>query len=116
MTPPSDNASQRDPPPRPPAWQGSTRRESLPPNWQTLRRQILDRDGRRCTITMRDGTRCRDKATDVHHLGTRDDHRPEQLAAICSWHHKRITAQEANGARSRPTSRRPTEPHPGLIR
>lgn len=92
-------------------WSDSTR--VLPPNWTAIRRGILERDGWRCTETMRDGTRCRDKATDVDHIARGDDHRPENLRALCRWHHARKSSREGNEARWKP---KPKPLHPGLTR
>lgn len=40
----------------------------LPPDWDAIRAAVLRRDGGRCTSVMKDGTRCRDRATDVDHI------------------------------------------------
>jgi hypothetical protein len=95
-------------------WEGSDRRERLPDNWQAVRLRILERDQWRCTIIKRDGSRCWDRATDVHHRGDSTDHRPDQLTSVCGWHHARLTAAEGNAARKRPTNKRTPERHPGL--
>lgn len=100
-------------------WADSTRREQLPPNWWEIRAGILDRDGHQCTAIRTDtDTRCRAEATDVDHVDDRHDHRPENLASLCSWHHDRKSSAEGNAARwakpRPPTQRFPTEVHPGL--
>jgi 5-methylcytosine-specific restriction protein A len=102
------------------AWSSSDRRAHLPKNWQQLRRRVFIRDGHQCTaIDPNTGLRCPEAADEVDHLGHRDDHRLEKLAAICSWHHKQRTAAQAGAARARAARERDrkfrrTEEHPGL--
>lgn len=75
------------------AWEGSTRRVDLPPDWSSrIVPRILARDPI-CTIC--------DAAlsTEVHHTGDRHDHRDEVLAGVCSRCHKAETAQQAAAAR-----------------
>jgi 5-methylcytosine-specific restriction protein A len=78
------------------AWAGSTRRRSLPPDWEARRRIVLDRDPV-CT----DGQACHHLATstEVHHRGNRDDHRVEQLAGICRDCHNAETQKQAAAGR-----------------
>lgn len=95
-------------------WAGSNRRQQLPPDWPAIRRRILQRDGHQCTALMGDGTRCPERARDVDHLGDRHDHRDENLTSKCGWHHGRKSSAEGNAARRRWSSRRKSEPHPGL--
>jgi 5-methylcytosine-specific restriction endonuclease McrA len=82
------------------SWEGSTRKQRLPSEWQTIRRRILDRDGYRCTVIKRDGTRCWEPATDVHHLAAAAD-TDHNLVSMCAWHHQRAIAAEGNVARTR---------------
>lgn len=97
------------------AWEGSTRRSRLPNDWYTrIRPRILHRDGHQCTARDHTGKRCTEPATDVDHIIPGDDHRDDNLTALCTWHHLRKTAAEANRARKRYTNRRPREPHPGI--
>ncbi|PZG20612.1 HNH endonuclease [Nonomuraea aridisoli] len=100
-----------------PGWKGSTRRHTLPPNWPDIRRAVLRRDGYQCTHIRADtGNRCGERATDVDHLGDRDDHRLQNLAAKCAGHHRRKSSRqgaEAANARRIPRNR-PPDPHPGL--
>jgi 5-methylcytosine-specific restriction enzyme A len=86
----------------------------LPKDWASIRRGVLRRDAHRCTAILADGTRCKERATEVHHLGSPSDHRPEMLTAICEWHHKKETARQANANKKRITQRRQAEPHPGI--
>lgn len=94
-------------------WEDSTRKQRLPSNWQKLRLFILDRDGYRCTVIKRDGCRCWDPAGEVDHIIPNDDNSPANLAAICTWHHRRKSSIEGNEARRRHPASRPPEPHPG---
>src|SRR5687767_795368 len=97
---------------------GSWRTSPMPPGWVQIRAFILKRDEYRCRAIRLDETRCTARATDVHHLGSATDHSEGNLVSLCSWHHDRITAQQANAARSkrgRITERRPRPRHPGLV-
>jgi len=60
----------------PAPYASSTRRQRLPANWNTLRRQVLRRDNYTCHICGRYGPR-------VDHVIAGDDHRPSNLAPIC---------------------------------
>lgn len=95
-------------------WAGSRRRYELPPNWQSqIRPAILQRDGHRCRGL--DGKHCGRPATDVDHIGDRDDHRPENLQALCADCHAVKSSREGNAARWAVREQRPGERHPGLI-
>lgn len=95
-------------------WQGSTRRARLPKEWPTIRARILDRDGHACTH-VEDGHRCNALATEVDHVTAGDNHRDDNLAALCTFHHRRKSAREGNRARPKaPTLARPRESHPGI--
>lgn len=96
-----------------PAWAGSTRKATLPPNWAAVRRAVLDRDGHRCTWADEHG-RCGQQANQVDHMGDRDDHRLSVLRSLCAWHHGQVSARQGNAARRPVTARRPVERHPGL--
>jgi len=98
----------------PGGWSGSTRKAGLPPNWPALRRVVLLRDGFRCTWPTELG-RCVENATDVDHIGDKDNHEPENLRALCGYHHRQRTSLQGNKARGRgPSERYPREQHPGL--
>ncbi len=97
-------------------WQGSDRRQRLPPDWAKRRAAVLRRDGNRCTWTLRSGRRCTHPATDVDHIVAGDDHSLENLRSLCEQHHDRKTAGEGNAARHRASRKRDPEPHPGLGR
>jgi 5-methylcytosine-specific restriction enzyme A len=101
-------------------WSSSTRRDRLPAGWNQIRRSILKRDNWRCQVRKEDGRPCGDHATEVDHIKPGDDHRPENLQAICSWHHQRKSSREggqANAAKRRANANRfrRTEEHPGLL-
>lgn len=95
-------------------WAGSTRRNRLPADWPTLRALILERDRHRCRWT-ENGTPCGQTATDVDHIEPGDDHRPENLQALCRDHHALKSSREGNTARWQVRRQRPPERHPGLI-
>lgn len=94
-------------------WEGSTRRATLPPDWDARRAYVLDRDGHRCTWVEND-ERCNSDATDCDHVNDRDDHSVENLRALCGAHHDRRTSEQGNAARWPTTQRRPVDVHPGL--
>lgn len=100
----------------PGGWAGSDRRSELPPDWPQIRARILARDEGRCTWVT-EGDRCSEDATDVDHIRDRHDHRPENLASLCGWHHDRKSSAEGNAAQRgrRRTERHPREAHPGLL-
>ncbi len=79
------------------AWAGSDRRATLPRNWDTIRRRILERDGHRCQI--RDPG-CTTLAVEVDHIGDRDDHRDQMLRAACSPCHAHRSAMQGVEARN----------------
>lgn len=98
------------------AWEGSDRRERLPDNWDSLRRERLRLDGFRCTWRLASGRRCPRKATDVdHRVAMSDDHRLEALQSLCAHHHGKKTAREGYLAKKkrRESRYRPREEHPG---
>lgn len=100
-----------------PPWASSNRRSGLPANWDRIRQQILQRDSHRCQWRMELGGICGEHATDVDHINAGDDHRPENLQALCDWHHKRKTSAQGNYSpnRTRVSQKRPPEQHPGLL-
>lgn len=94
-----------------PAWEGSTRRETLPANWYTeIRPAVLERDGYQCRIVFEDI--CIGHANQVDHEGGRDDHRLEMLRAACEPCHQRRSSQQGRAARV--SERRPPEQHPAF--
>lgn len=96
-------------------WQGSDRRDRLPSNWDTeIRPAILKRDSYRCRW-IEHNQRCTARATDVDHINRGDDHRPQNLRALCAPHHARKSSAEGNQAKAQRKTLmlRPQRPHPG---
>jgi 5-methylcytosine-specific restriction protein A len=102
------------------AWENSTRRDTLPPDWEAIRARVLTRDRGRCTW-IEHNRRCPARATDVDHIRRDGGDGEENLRGLCRPHHTRKSSREggvASGAarRARVAARkRPPEPHPGLI-
>lgn len=100
------------------AWAGtSDRKARLPSNWSSLRRAVMDRCGGRCEVLKKDGSRCRDNATDVDHVVAGDNNSMANLRGICAWHHARKSSQEGVTARRerREILYRKPETHPGIL-
>lgn len=95
-------------------WDSSDRRAHLPDDWSTIRSRVLARDAYTCQIA---GPRCTGRATEVDHMGHRDDHRPEVLRAVCHSCHSIRSAMQGVESSSEMRARRlrPQERHPGLI-
>jgi 5-methylcytosine-specific restriction endonuclease McrA len=103
-----------------PGWAGSDRRDRLPDDWEKRRKFVLKRDNNECQAKLRIGGKCRELATDVDHVDPGDDHSPENLQALCDWHHKRKSGLEGAAAVRRKRAAikkkyRRTETHPGLL-
>ena len=77
----------------------------------------MERCGGRCEVLKKDGSRCRDKATDVDHIIAGDSHSMSNLRGICQWHHARKSAMEGVAARRELNKilYREPETHPGII-
>ncbi len=94
-----------------PAWQGSTRKETLPANWfSEIRPAVLERDGYQCQLRFEE--LCIGDANQVDHKGDRLDHRLEMLQAACGPCHQRKSSQQGRAARI--SERRPPEAHPAF--
>lgn len=93
----------------------STRKQTLPPDWLHRRRAVLIRDGHRCQHVRYDtGLPCMEWATDVDHIGNRDDHTLANLQALCAYHHRQKTSSQ--GGRAAARKREPQkQKHPGII-
>ena len=93
----------------------SSKRPKDPPGLKQTRALVIQRAAGICQHE--DG--CTYKGTDVDHivnLAAGGNHDLNNLRLLCTWHHKRKTAQEAALARNpRPTEARPAKPHPGLV-
>ena len=77
-----------------PNWSNSDRRSRLPSNWSTLRRLVLDRDGKRCTFIYPNGGRCHEVATDVDHIKPSGSDDMTNLTSLCSRHHRIKSSRE----------------------
>ena len=75
-------------------FRGSDRRKRLPGNWQRLRTQVLRRDNYTCSVLD-----CNQTARDIDHKVRGDDHSLSNLQALCPYHHRIKTSQEANEIR-----------------
>ena len=95
----------------------SSKRPKDPPGWPKTRALVIQRAGGICQHE--DG--CTHKGTDVDHivnLAAGGNHDLNNLRLLCTWHHKRKTAQEAADARRAKgtiTESRKPEAHPGLL-
>jgi 5-methylcytosine-specific restriction endonuclease McrA len=99
-------------------WAGSTRKATLPADWERLRRAVLARDGHQCVILDEHGFRCPERATDCDHIGDRNIHAMENLRSLCHDHHLQRSSQQGNDAQAalRALRRLPEEPQPGIIK
>jgi 5-methylcytosine-specific restriction enzyme A len=97
-------------------WKGSTRKQTLPVDWERIRRVVLERCAYRCEWVENDA-RCYSKATDVDHKGDRLDHSVESLQGLCNPHHLVKTGRDARARQLRFQSlkRLPLEKQPGVI-
>jgi 5-methylcytosine-specific restriction enzyme A len=77
-------------------WDGSTRRQRLPPDWPAIQRAVLERDGHQCQLRY-DG--CTTLASHADHIEAGDDHRMASLQAACSHCHAIKSSAEGNAAR-----------------
>jgi 5-methylcytosine-specific restriction endonuclease McrA len=91
------------------AWEGSTRRVRLPPNWHTLRRAVIRKYDGKCAV-------CSEAANEVDHILQGDDHSLANLQLLCREHHVRKTNDENFSRRAKKMAlrKRPTEGHPGV--
>lgn len=99
-----------------PGWEGSRRKEELPPGWDKIRKRILARDHDRCTWLV-DGVRCDRKANQVDHIIRGQDHSDSNLRSLCWPHHQEKSSREGGTAprrRTRYHASRPPEQHPGI--
>ena len=103
-----------------PAWKGSTRRQSLPPDWEQRRQQQFALDGHRCVAMLYDDTRCTEPAEECDHKTNRWSHEPGiDLQSLCSWHHLKKSGGEGQLARRKILAKndqkfRRSDPHPSL--
>lgn len=96
------------------AWDTSTRRHRLPPNWHTLRTQVRDRAQGQCQAATHH-PHCDGLGHDADHITPGDTHTLNNLAWLNHNCHKAKTAQETAARNAARTRRRPEEQHPGLL-
>jgi 5-methylcytosine-specific restriction enzyme A len=77
--------------------------------WSRIRLRVLERDDYTCQIA---GPRCLGIATEVDHIGDRDDHSEDNLRSACKPCHATRTWQQTL---ARPPRRRQPEAHPGAM-
>src|SRR5690242_18022131 len=96
------------------AWQRNTpRKDRSSQAWKQARRRALERDTHQCTALDHD-VRCTSQAVEVDHIDQSNNHELNNLASLCSHHHKIKTQIEAAQARWRHRQQRTPEKHPGL--
>lgn len=97
-------------------WQGSTRKQTLPPGWWRIRGHVLNRDGHACQHVRYDtGNTCGAPANQVDHVGDRDDHSPANLRALCEWHHLQRSSSQGGTAAAAKRKKAQKQKHPGII-
>lgn len=105
-----------------PQWRGSTRRDTLPPDWPTTHARILNRDRHACQHVRNDtGRPCGREAHHVDHItghASGGSDADDNLQALCEYHHNVKSGREGGLAsqrarRARTAANTPT--HPGLI-
>lgn len=97
-------------------WQGSTRKETLPPGWWRIRGHVLKRDAGMCQHVRYDtGRRCGAPANQVDHIGSRDDHTYANLQSLCEYHHQRKSSSQGGRAAASRRRNPQKQKHPGII-
>lgn len=95
-------------------WPQTSRRQ-LPPGWARTRQRVLHRDPicrcEGCPLCTSKG--CPRPSTDCDHIGNPDNHTDTNLRGLCHPCHKHRSAHQGAAARTR--TRRPPEPHPGVV-
>lgn len=103
-----------------PDWKGSTRRETLPADWEKRRARVFRRDGYQCTASDAvTDERCRRVAEECDHVGNRMDHSDDNLTSLCSWHHQQKSSSQGYDAMMRKRQKieqlfRRDDKHPGM--
>jgi 5-methylcytosine-specific restriction endonuclease McrA len=94
-------------------WDPRNRRD-LPKGWPAIRQRVFKRDQRHCRLRY---AGCIDYASEVDHIGDRNNHDLENLQAACLWCHARKSSRQGHQAQGfGELRRRPPEQHPGIIR
>jgi len=90
----------------------SNRRAELPPNWESLRTQVLRDSNYECRMGWQG---CLTRATEVDHIRRGNDHSISNLRAACSACHSKKSSREGLAQRRALQARRkrPPERHPG---
>lgn len=99
------------------AWSGSDRKQRFNPGWERTRKLILERDGYRCQWQVADEygfkRACGRPANQVDHIvrgrNGVDDDSPENLQALCQYHHEQKTCRESAEQRRENRERRKEE-------
>lgn len=76
-------------------WRGSTRKQRLPPNWSTLRRQAKERAGGICEM-IEYGYRCTEVGTDCDHIEPSGSDDLSNLQWLCRAHHLKKTGRDSH--------------------
>ena len=84
-------------------WQGSSRKATLPKRWAVIRLRALRRDKVLCQLRLKG---CTGRATEVDHIGDRNDHSLANLRSVCSACHKQHTQAQAAAGRNAAAKRR----------
>lgn len=95
-------------------WKNSHRKERFNPDWTRIRHEILERDRFACQWPVTDEFGfthiCAQPANEVDHkvraTNGVDDDSPENLWALCQYHHSQKTAQESTEQRRMNRERR----------
>lgn len=97
-------------------WDYSQRRQELPPNWESIRRQVIARDKACVWRDEPSSPPCGRQGHTVDHIAPNGPHTLQNLRLLCKYHNDRRTSLQAvqERARRRGLRRRPTERHPGL--
>lgn len=100
-------------------WRNSTRKDTLPPDWERRRKFVLNRDQHRCQHVRYDTDRkCGAPANQCDHIDDRLDHSYANLQALCEWHHNQKSGRQgglAAQSRRRKDETRTEHRHPGLL-
>lgn len=91
----------------PTAWQGSTRRATLPRDWPQIRRQVAAQANGMCQFPA-----CGRPGNEADHIDNPYDHRLSNLQWLCNTHHTQKTL--ASQRTRRGSEKRPRERHPGI--
>lgn len=77
-------------------WHTSSRRQQLPPNWNTIRRAVRERADGTC-----EHPGCTAPGTDCDHITDPTDHSLDNLQWLCLPHHKAKTQADLAATRAK---------------